>query len=96
MTTRSGAFVLLALLSACVRNVPQTPAEPPGPTRPAGPRPIEIPRRDGVQTLVLPVRPVNAPLLPAELGRLGLWVARHLAIQPDVMLSPIPPGNTVS
>lgn len=93
MHARPFPVLLVASLCACV-TTPAPPPPPPPPVeeeaKPAGPTLIEIPRRDGTKVLLLPIRPVNAPLFPAELDRLERWTARHLATQPQVVLDPVP------
>jgi hypothetical protein len=51
---------------------------------------IEIPRRQGAQVVVLPLRMVRSPLTAKERARLEQWVARHLATQTDTALAVVP------
>lgn len=84
--------LLLATLActACPRRG-MTPVDPTaGREAPPGPVPIEIPQREGPPVVVLAQTPRRAPLFHHELHRLELWAARHLALQNEVLVAPVP------
>ncbi len=91
MRLRLPVLLLVALAcTACPRRG-MTPVDAaPGQEAPPGPVPIEIPQREGPPVVVVAQTPRRAPLFHQELGRLELWAARHLALQNEVVVAPVP------
>ncbi len=88
-------FAPLVLLAFAVLGCPKNPAvvgpPPVEASADLGPPPIEVPQRDGPRVVVVPMRLVRAALFPEEVQRLERWVARHLGLQGELVLGPLPP-----
>ena len=82
--------------TACSRRVVTPEETRPSEEGPKAPVVIEIPHREGPPAVVLAATPKGAPLFHHELARLERWAARHLALQAEHVVAPVPPDELQS